>query len=497
MATVDIKGKPNTNSRPARNSIETCRRCRRLPNAASTAAAATLAMAARPKLTKAGLKAVSASLVNGKVPPKITTPVRPSSSPSVSRDMDSGPQFRFFRSSALDNLLGHSCREISFGPVCDAAKARQFAPRQPPRFVLKHAPCRSGFASASWSRAHLSFCVFDVGRGSSHLLCRRPAVAPQGRLLDRHDRAVGQNGEGRRRGDPGRDPRLPGDLRRSGRGSAQCRAPLRYRQEGHCRLRGLCRADGARCAVRAAKTARCWTEILDGLFYIAKADGVLHEREGDFLQAHRRDLQVRRRALPQHPRPPRQSRRRRSLSRARRRTRPAVRRAAAALPQAGRRQPSRPADRARRAGGVHRASPTTGSPRSTPPGRRSNEGCGPHERVSCRTIRAPRSGSRRISDRGATGCAPTSCSCTTPACQTSESAGPGSAIRTARSRRTISSTRTAACCSSCRKRPRLACRRAARGAAEPTSIPARSASRSPIPATPAAFRISPTRRSRR
>ena len=62
MAIVDIKGKPNTSSRPARNSIATCRRCRRLPNAASTAAAATLAMAARPKLTKAGLKAVEREL---------------------------------------------------------------------------------------------------------------------------------------------------------------------------------------------------------------------------------------------------------------------------------------------------------------------------------------------------------------------------------------------------------------------------------------------------
>lgn len=49
--------------------------------------AARLATVARPTVTNQGLKDSSASRVNGKVPPKITTPSNPSASPMVSREI--------------------------------------------------------------------------------------------------------------------------------------------------------------------------------------------------------------------------------------------------------------------------------------------------------------------------------------------------------------------------------------------------------------------------
>jgi len=53
-------------------------------------AAAVLATVARPTVTNQGLKDSSASRVKGKVPPKITTPSRPSARPMVSRDIVGG-----------------------------------------------------------------------------------------------------------------------------------------------------------------------------------------------------------------------------------------------------------------------------------------------------------------------------------------------------------------------------------------------------------------------
>ena len=96
------------------------------------------------------------------------------------------------------------------------------------------------------------------------------------------------------------------------------------------------------------------SEILDGLFYIATADGVLHEREGDFLRriaeifkiddAHYRSILARHVKLGAADPYVVLGIERGS----------AVRRGAAALSQARRGQPSRQADRARRARRVHR-----------------------------------------------------------------------------------------------------------------------------------------------
>ena len=111
------------------------------------------------------------------------------------------------------------------------------------------------------------------------------------------------------------------------------------------RMARLCGSGRENCAMLG--------DILDGLFHIAKADGTLHEREGDFLRRiagiFRIDDARYESMLARHV----------DLGAAdpyvvlgiERGT--AVRRGAAALPQAGCRKPSRPDDRARRAGGVH------------------------------------------------------------------------------------------------------------------------------------------------
>ena len=68
------------------------------------------------------------------------------------------------------------------------------------------------------------------------------------------------------------------------------------------RMAQLCGSGKANCAMLE--------DILDGLFHIAKADGLMHEREGRFLHRIAEIFRIERGALPEHPGAARRSRRR-------------------------------------------------------------------------------------------------------------------------------------------------------------------------------------------
>ena len=92
------------------------------------------------------------------------------------------------------------------------------------------------------------------------------------------------------------------------------------------RIFNLARQDTAGYEVYAAQIARAFRDnpamledILDGLFEIAKADGVLHPGEQALPGARRRDFRLRARRVPPHPRHAFRTRCGRSLCRPRRR----------------------------------------------------------------------------------------------------------------------------------------------------------------------------------
>ena len=298
----------------------------------------------------------------------MTTPASPSSSPSVSRDDGfAAGSFGSFAHRRWSNLLGHGCRGNSFGPVCNAAKRDNSCLANRSRFVLKHAPCRFGIASASWSRARLRRrrrastsskpCArFSPATRNCAAVAFSVAMIALSAKMAKADGIVTQD-EVRAfqqifevPAEEARNVARLYDLAKQDIAGFEAYAE---------RMAELCGSGHANCAMLE--------DILDGLFHIAKADGVLHEREGDFLHRIAEIFRIEEEHYQQHPGAPRQSRRCRSLADPRHRARQAVRGGAAALSQARRRQSSRPADRARRARGVHQDRHRPGSPRSTPP----------------------------------------------------------------------------------------------------------------------------------
>ena len=158
-------------------------------------------------------------------------------------------------------------------------------------------------------------------------------------------------------------------------------------------------------------------------------------------------------------------------------------------------EPSRPADRARRAGGVHRHRHHRLAAINTAY-ELIERGCGPHERFSSGPP-GPRSGSRRISDRAAPALRPDMLILHYTGMQTGASARSLALRSGQRGLLALSRPRGRAIVQMVPESDRAWHAGAAHGAAATTSTLARSASRSSIRATRYGYPTSSTPRSRR
>ena len=121
---------------------------------------------------------------------------------------------------------------------------------------------------------------------------RRPCRAPAGCVLHGDDRAVGQDGQGRRRGDVGRDRRLPRPV---------CHARRRRRRTSRVSsilpnaMSRASRATPRKIAEIYGDDREGLADVMDGLFAIARADGAVHEAEMVYLERVCGDLRHHRR----------------------------------------------------------------------------------------------------------------------------------------------------------------------------------------------------------
>ena len=322
------------------------------------------------KVTNHGLKTCRATRVAGKVPPKMTTP-------SVSK-RKAGRFARYARRRACCGLLGFHGRGLTSALIVRPAKSVGPGVRRCLGWIAaaEFSPNRCGHVDLGPPRRiHRARYILSVvrrrrcRRGRADSFFRRRRSAPARCLLGGDDRAVGQDGQGRRHRHAGRDPRLPGNIRGSYRArramwrgstiSPSAMSPASRPMPNA--WRGF--------AARAMPTAPCWKTYSTvcstsprptGCCTSAKvASCTASPRSSASTRTHYQSILARHVNLGDAD----------PYLRARHRARRSVRRGPQALSQARRRQSSRPADRARPAARSSSRSPRPGSPRSTRPTR--------------------------------------------------------------------------------------------------------------------------------